>query len=75
MSNRSVNIHGGNQRCAALVYRTFVRGEPSLPLAQYQFKAKNGNPLDFAVDNIQLCAHAKLTMRKPRKNLYQKYAL
>ena len=48
---------------------------PSLPLAQYQFKVKNGNPLNFAVENLQLCVHAKLTGRRPRKNLFQKHTL
>ena len=32
LSNRCVNIHGGKLRCAALVYRTFTKREPSVPL-------------------------------------------
>ena len=72
INNRSVNIHGGKLRCAALVYRTFVRTEPSLPLVQYQFKAKDGNALNFSVDNIIINTLATAATRKPRNN-YQKY--
>ena len=63
LDNRSVNIHGGKLRCAALVYRTFVKEAPPLPLRRYQFRAKNGNGLDLRVDNIVLAPH---NTRKPR---------
>ena len=72
INNRSVNIHGGKLRCGALVYRTFVRVEPIIPLMQYQFKAKYGNTLNFSVDNIIINPLATATTRKPRNN-YQKY--
>ena len=49
IKNRSVNIHGGKLRCTALVYRTFTREEPSTPLLQCQFKAKDGNGLNFSL--------------------------
>ena len=54
LSNSCVNIHGGKLRRAELVYRTFVRDEPNLPLVQYQFKSKNGNALDLKVENIAI---------------------
>ena len=69
INNQSVNIHGGKLRCAALVYRTFVRVEPSLPLLQYQFKSKDGNGLNFSVDNIILTTLATAATRKPKEFL------
>ena len=74
MNNRSVNIYGGKLRCAALVYRTFTRDEPSLPLLHCQFKAKDGNPLNLAIENLIFTPLATATTRKPRNN-FQKYTL
>ena len=74
INNRSVNIHGGKLPCAALIYRTFTRDEPSLPLIQCQFKAKDGNPLNLSVENLIFTPLATATTRKPRNN-YQKYTL
>ena len=72
INNRSVNIHGGKLRCAALVYRTFAIVEPSLPLVQYQFNAKDGNALNFSIENINITTMATAATRKLRNN-YQKY--
>ena len=72
INNRSVNIYGGKLRCAALVYRTFTRDEPSLPLIQCQFKAKDGNPINLSVENLVFTPLATAATRKPRNN-YQKY--
>ena len=52
LHNRSVNINGGKLRCGALVYRTFVKKPPTLPLNRYQLRTKNEDALDFHVDNI-----------------------
>ena len=51
-NNRSVNIYGGKLRCAALAYRPFTREEPTVPLLQCQFKSKDGNGLNFSVENL-----------------------
>ena len=72
INNRSVNTHGGKLRCAAVVYRTFTREEPTVPLLQCQFKSKDGNGLNFSVENILLVTLATAATRKPRNN-YQKY--
>ena len=69
--NRIVSIHCKKIRCVAIIYRTFVRDEPSLPLIQYQFRAKDGNVLNFSVDNLVITALANNLTRKPR-NGYQK---
>ena len=52
LNNRSVNIYGGKLRCAALVYRTFTREVPTGPLLQCQFKTKDGDGLNFCVENL-----------------------
>ena len=72
INNRSMNIHGGKLRCAALVNRTCVRDAPPLPLMQYQFKSKDGNGLNLSVDNIVHTPLATAATKKTRNN-YQKY--
>ena len=74
INNRSVNIHGGKLRCAALVYRTFTKEEPTAPLNQCQFKAKDGDGINFSVNNIVMNIQATAGTRKPRNN-YQKYTV
>ena len=52
LGNRNINVHGGKVRCTALIYRTFVKYAPSLPVTSYKFNSKNGNGLDLCVENI-----------------------
>ena len=73
VKNRSVNIHDGKLRCAALVYRTFTKEVPTAPLQQCQFKAKDGNGVNFSVDNLVPNIQATAATRKPRNN--QKYTV
>ena len=73
-STTEVPIFTGKLKCAALVYRTLTRKEPSTPLLQCQFKAKDGNGVNFSVENLIFATQATATTRKPR-NSYQKHTM
>ena len=68
----TINIHDGKLCCAAYVYRPFTREEPTTPLLQCQFKAQDGDGLNFSIENLIIATQATAATRKPRNN-YQKY--
>ena len=58
--DRYVFCNSQRYKCPAVIVKTFVKLEEVLPLHCYIFHSRNGDCLDFSVDNIVLRDNARI---------------